>query len=292
MAFDINYGPISDAMQLAQRAGQGQYNQQNFENSNQFVNTLNAMQRTADEEKATQMQNALGYYQANSQNQLARAQMANLANYRSGMLDYRDQSVGVRQQALADNENKAQAIDNAGGVGGRFAPAAPPITRDPEVQALTATVGALQKQSQDLQAYGKNLSTEEVNPILKVKTGNLIPRPGQESAYRQWMGQYRDTQQKLQAANAALQAKLSGLTAPARPAGNAQVNPQMQQQTAQAAMGGGGGQQPQPGQPGYSPVQLAGQQPPQQPPGQTYVNPQTGQRIVFDQKSQQWVPIQ
>lgn len=287
MPFNVQYGPISTAVMLGARAGMGQYHQQQFADDMSFMGQLNDMQRTADASRATDMQNALGYYDAQSRNQLANAQlqqagafhgaelgiqaqhlklsrdqMANMNQYRQGSLSNRQDNTAIRQQALGDKEDASAAKNDAlsqldpqtaamlQATGGRMA-APPALDRNAEFIARKADLAAAQQQYTDLLRQGKELSTEEMNPITKAKTGRIIPRPGQEQSYNQWLASVQGTQRAIQQKTADLNAFLQPqMQRPAQTA--APVNPQQQQQTAAAASGGmaGGGNQ----QPGQAPV--------------------------------------
>lgn len=292
MSYTVNYGPIAGAVLLGARAGQGQFNQQQFQNDNAFLGTLNDMQRTADTRRATDMQNALGYYDAQAHNNLANAQlqqagafhaadlgvqqqhlalsrqqMQGIQQYRQGMLDNRAANTGVRQQSLEDKEQQTQKVDDARNTldpataamltasNGRMAQA-PAMDRNAEFIARKQELATLQQQYADLQKQKQNVATEEMNPITKAKTGRIVPRPGQEQSYNQWLASMQATQNALQQKGQDFQAFLQGVQKPVVQA--APVNPQQQQQTAAAASGGMAGNQ-QPGQPPVVNEQIATQ---------------------------------
>jgi hypothetical protein len=157
MAFNIQYGPISSALGLAQQAGKNQAAQQNFQDFTQFANLTNQSQEELDRRNANQIQEALQAqgqqnqlglahqqmgmeqtrYQA--QNELAKAQMAATNDYREGMLDVSQQradtssqragtydaySTGRLQNALKSTDVRQQQVDTQASIAQQRAAAA------------------------------------------------------------------------------------------------------------------------------------------------------------------------
>lgn len=111
MPFTIDYGPISTAMGLAQQAGQAQAAQTGFSDQMQLQQHLLASQQQAASQRAQEISLALEGQRNQSTNQLAQAQLKSQQQYQQAYLgslnNYRTGMVDVRQQTANTGEQKA-----------------------------------------------------------------------------------------------------------------------------------------------------------------------------------------
>ena len=112
MPFDINYGPISTAMGLAQQAGQAQGTQLGFQDQQEMQRQLLAQQQASQQARAQDISLSLEGQRNSATQNLAQAQLANTAAYQQANLAqlaaYRQGTVGARTEQAGAATTRAQ----------------------------------------------------------------------------------------------------------------------------------------------------------------------------------------
>lgn len=271
MAINVDYGPISTAVQLATQAGRGQYWQNQQQEDDRFLSLANDMQRTADQRKATAMQDALGYSELQARQQQAQAELAGHDRREQWEQQYQNGELAVRKQAL-DNQ-KQQIANQADYHKGSLAARGDlndirqqqadtqqqrADTYNTRVQDLEGQVNNTRKDTAELRtlqaatAAAQKELTALMDPIAS-KYG--LPTKREDVNDADW----QSASQKFQQYQAMRDAKLQAMTAAQQPAAdpmaNVHPNPQVGGAPAPGAQPGGAG-------PGMPPAPMMGMQQP------------------------------
>lgn len=245
MPFTVDYGPISQAMQLAQGAGAAQRQQIGFGEDMSALGYLQNAQKMAQTQRATEIQQSLQGQQLDiesqrnqAQNQLAQNQLTATSGYRQGVLQnqadrndntaaYNSGRVNVNQQNADTNANRANNTDDyhqmlaAIGQQNANTKVASQEQQGQRFDAQTAQ-GNTQSQQQYYNSLAQQAKTMENNAARNFTDATTDPN-------------YQAIKQQMQAIQMGIKQGLQAQQAPAPV-----VNPRVTQQIAQQ---GGVGQQ-------------------------------------------------
>lgn len=308
MPFEIQYGPISAALGLARQAGLAQRQRTVFGQDQDFLNYVQQAQNHQDSLYATQVQNALGVKEFNSnlglqqqqQNaniqhsnaelELAKSQQAATNAYRQATAQQREESIqnqenrtdlssqkyGDKQDAIQNLPPELQSIVQATG---RMPYIPNSVGQDHSFQQLEAEYKRLTAAEAVEQKTQKNFSVDPKDLIGPRSEPGTIP--GVAKGFEK---QYSASQQRLQQIQAAKQQiegalgnQTQSLLTPGQKPGAAPspVLKYLQSLTTRQQPQGNDNQQNDAGQP---PVVHNAQEYAQLPSGTLYVNANTGQK--------------
>jgi hypothetical protein len=280
MSINVEYGPISTALSLAQQAGEGQRRRLQQQADLAFMDQVTRQKAEADSAYANQIHNAIAVDSTNAQlqqhataeandYQLAQQRMQQQAQDNAATQSIQQQNANTAQQNAGTNAQRAtdtnEHFDTMDMI--RQNKADKPGV-DNEYRLMSQEYRRLLSAQQQAQ---KNLdaSRYDENDMKKLGTRQSSTVPGAIEGHEQQYSSAAQTlaalQQQIRSVNDSLNSKTQGVIAP----GAAPVNQQVLKNYA--------GQQSAPDQ---QPRIVA-----------TATNPQTGERIGFDANTGQWVKL-